>query len=404
MIASATLFAASCNCLQAAGSAPWNVAEFKKVPASFPAPEIAVDGLRSVFLEGPHYEGKPTKFFAFYGIPKLSPGKKAPGIVLVHGGGGTAFAEWVKLWVSHGYAAIAIDHGGRLPLGQSNVWKPNPDGGPMLDPTEGQINLPLQDQWMYHAVGDTMLAYSFLASLPEVDSSRIGLMGISWGGVVSSTVAGLDDRAKFFILVYGCGFLSYDFHDGTMFLNSSYPAEDLQKWQATWDPANYLAGAKAPMLWLTSSNDFAFTLNALQHSYRLAPAPKTLAVKLRMPHGHEGPARDSPEIFAFADSIAKRAEPLPEVARQGKSGNTAWVDVRSKSRISSATLCFTLNEGRWQNRVWQEIPARIEAARSRVEAEVPEDAKAYFFNVVDARGLAVSSEHVVSSPTRSSNP
>ena len=34
---------------------------------------------------------------------------------LVHGGGGTAFADWVKLWNSRGYAAIAMDNCGSIP-------------------------------------------------------------------------------------------------------------------------------------------------------------------------------------------------------------------------------------------------------------------------------------------------
>ena len=33
-------------------------------------------------------------------------------VVLVHGGGGTAFSEWVKLWAKRGYAAIAMDLAG----------------------------------------------------------------------------------------------------------------------------------------------------------------------------------------------------------------------------------------------------------------------------------------------------
>ena len=31
-----------------------------------------------------------------------------PGVVLVHGGGGTAFSEWVTEWTNRGYAAISI--------------------------------------------------------------------------------------------------------------------------------------------------------------------------------------------------------------------------------------------------------------------------------------------------------
>ena len=54
--------------------------------------------VRSLMYRGLEYRGKPTKVFAFYASPAtLNPdepkGKKYPGIVLIHGGGGTAFRE-----------------------------------------------------------------------------------------------------------------------------------------------------------------------------------------------------------------------------------------------------------------------------------------------------------------------
>jgi cephalosporin-C deacetylase-like acetyl esterase len=49
---------------------------------------------------------------------------------------------------------------------------------------------------MYHALADTMLANSLLRSLPEVDATKIGVMGVSWGGVITSTVIGLDERVS----------------------------------------------------------------------------------------------------------------------------------------------------------------------------------------------------------------
>ena len=45
--------------------------------------------------------------------------------VLVHGGGGTAFDAWVRLWNDRGYAAIAMDLAGR-----GADRKRLPDGGP----------------------------------------------------------------------------------------------------------------------------------------------------------------------------------------------------------------------------------------------------------------------------------
>src|SRR5688572_23767614 len=80
-------------------------------PKSTPAEGFtAVDPrIRAVWIDAKPLAGKPTRAFAWIGMPKVEPGKKVPGMVLVHGGGGTAFDTWVKLWVDRGYAAIAVD-------------------------------------------------------------------------------------------------------------------------------------------------------------------------------------------------------------------------------------------------------------------------------------------------------
>ncbi|MCX6946111.1 MAG: hypothetical protein NT173_15330, partial [Opitutales bacterium] len=87
----------------------WNMKVFAKAPRAGEAPGFNEPGVRAVLFDGPAYQGKPTRVFAWIGFPKLEPGRKAPGMVLVHGGGGTAFADWVRLWTSRGYAAIAMD-------------------------------------------------------------------------------------------------------------------------------------------------------------------------------------------------------------------------------------------------------------------------------------------------------
>ena len=50
---------------------------------------------------------------------------KLPAMVLVHGGAGTAFADWVRMWKRRGYAAIAMDTCGSVPIregrGDGNV-------------------------------------------------------------------------------------------------------------------------------------------------------------------------------------------------------------------------------------------------------------------------------------------
>ena len=46
-----------------------------------------------------------------------------------------------------------------------------------------------------------------------------------------------------------------------------------------------------PWLWVTGSNDFAYTMDALQRSYRLPKGLRHLCIRLRMPHGHGGAGR-----------------------------------------------------------------------------------------------------------------
>ena len=78
--------------------------------------------VQEVYYEGEPLDGKPTRIFAYYARPEGS--GPFPAMVLVHGGGGKAFAEWALHWAERGYAAIAIDLSGNGPAGRL------PDGGP----------------------------------------------------------------------------------------------------------------------------------------------------------------------------------------------------------------------------------------------------------------------------------
>ena len=105
---------ATCLCLTAGSSeaaqAVWDGASLAKAPKVFPATERPANGLRSLFYEGADYKGKPTWVFAYYAAPQGTPPAGGwPAVVCAHGGGGTAYPNWVRTWNSHGYAAIAMD-------------------------------------------------------------------------------------------------------------------------------------------------------------------------------------------------------------------------------------------------------------------------------------------------------
>lgn len=72
--------------------------------------------IKALTYDGVEIDGEKTKVFAYIGYPEgVSSTNKAPAIVLLHGGGGHAYAEWVKLWTDRGYVAIAMDNTGYFP-------------------------------------------------------------------------------------------------------------------------------------------------------------------------------------------------------------------------------------------------------------------------------------------------
>ena len=215
-------------------------------------------------------------------------------------------------------------------------------------------------------MADVILAHSLIRSLPEVDPERTGVTGISWGGYLTCIVAGVDSRFQLAVPVYGCGF-----YRDTLFGDSlkQLSPENADKWMAWWDPSVYLGNAKMPMLWVTGSNDFAYTLNALQPSYRLPTGSRTLCIRLRMPHGHGGAGENPEEIRVFADSILKQGTPLPVITDSGGEGTSVWATYTAKLPVVKAELNFTKDSGRWQDRKWESIPAELTG--DRVTAKLP---------------------------------
>lgn len=373
-----------------ARAVPWDMTKLSAAPATFPAKEAREEPeVKALFYEGEPFQGKPTRVFAWLGLPQAEPGRKVPGIVLVHGGAGGAFAQWVRQWNARGYAAIAMDTCGKLPSARSKRAShafSGPDGWGGWD----QVDWPAADQWTYHAVAAVIRAHSLLRSLPEVDADSVGIMGISWGGWLTSIVMGVDRRFRYAMPIYGCGFLQ---EDSFIAPNIKHLGPKAARWLRLWEPSNYLPQAKLPVLWVTGTNDFAYPLSCLAKSRHAAPGPVALSVRLRMSHGY-GPAWALKETFAFADGIVRGGTPLSELTGQGRDGDVAWVSFRSKAKLSKAELCFTGDAGVWQRRKWQSIPAEIDPAAGKAAARVPPGAKVYFLNLTDERGLVVSGDHV----------
>lgn len=118
----------------------------------------------------------------------------APALVFCPGYTGSKFAAFYQPYVERftqaGISVLLVDYRG---------WGESEGPRGVIDP-----------QWQ---VADIRAGLSYLESRPDVDRSRLGVFGVSFGGGNAVAVAGLDDRVKAAVSVSGVA-------DGRAFLRS----------------------------------------------------------------------------------------------------------------------------------------------------------------------------------------
>lgn len=368
--------------------------------------------IHSLLYGGETFNGKPTEVFAFYASPitlgNAKPGETFPAVVLIHGGGGTAFARWVHLWAKRGYAAIAMDLSGMRPpapeydaatglaIGpranrSSRVRLAN--GGPLHGHPQkfDSIGGTISDDWPFHAVASVVRAHSLIRSFPEVDKDRTAVTGISWGGYTTCLVASLDDRFKAAVPVYGCGFL----HEGESVQKPAIDAlnERGMDWVHDYDPGSLLPRCQVPILFVNGTNDKHYPLDSYMKSFNAVPGPKQLRVTVKMRHGHE-PGWQPQEIGQFIDSKCQNGVPLPVPGIPVINDGQVTVAIESQTKLSAAQLHYTTDDGPRVDRDWQTVPAMIEGNTITVAAP-PETANSWFLTMTDETGATVSTTVVL---------
>ena len=346
--------------------------------------------VRAIFYDALTWQGKPTRVFAWIGLPAKRDGK-VPGMVLVHGGGGTAYKEWVQKWNTQGFAAISIAVEGQTDVNENKVkgrpsWARHAFAGPARDGTFADTKLPLKEQWMYHALADTMLANSLLRSLPEVDAAKIGVMGISWGGVITSTVVGLDARFAFGIPTYGCGHLfDAENHWGRAL-------HDNVGYKQVWDGLNYADRVKMPVLWLSWPQDAHFPLGCQAEHYRQTPGPRMISLITKMGHSHPA-GWNPPDSYAFAKSVVETGKPWGNSPSATSKDGHAIAVFHSSKPITKAVLVSTTDKGFTGTRKWVETPAAAASGGgTTASAPLPPGTTAWYINAY-ADKLTLTSDY-----------
>ncbi len=174
-----------------------------KVPLD-PKSEVVKNASRSLVTEKASFATEARPDGSIERVPALlvkreatKPGTKLPVVIVLHGTGGNKEGSrpWLEALANRGFLAVAIDgryHGER---GQGMVgtkayneaitraWRAKP-GEPQAHP------------FYYDTCWDVWRTIDYLVSRPDVDPDRIGLIGISKGGIETWLAGAVDPRIK----------------------------------------------------------------------------------------------------------------------------------------------------------------------------------------------------------------
>ena len=208
-----SLIAAHPRAQQAPPHAPMTPSEVKaaflklldrpKVPLDVKAHEIKM-GHRGVTSEKLDFAVEARPDGSKERVPALvvkaegaKPGERMPAVIVLHGTGGRkeALWPWLEQLALRGFVAIAIDgryHGERAEGKPGTkayneavirAWQSRPD--------EAQAH-----PFFYDTCWDAWRTIDYLQARADVDPERIGMIGISKGGIETWLAASVDDRVK----------------------------------------------------------------------------------------------------------------------------------------------------------------------------------------------------------------
>ena len=325
-----------------------------------------------------------VRTFVYIGMPQNQ--ASLPGLVCVHGGGGHAYAQYALEAVRYGYASIAIDTEGYRNTSKNGAYTGaeatyEKDGlGHLSKDSFNNAEGPLSGQWLYYAVCDTVMANTVLRSFSTVDEDSVGVTGISWGGLITSTTICYDMRFAFCAPIY----ISFHMSESKGLSLADLPNKPFA--DKLWQNSELFSKSTVPTMIITGEKDSFASVDTVSASAADLPNG-TLLYKHGLTHGQQQGA-SLPEIYYFGNYILGKNDGFvkPTVAPTKEMGKNYTMKLAIPEGLTDvkATLCYrtspipsynTTNEAQKPQFATQELTV---AADGTVYVTVPSDACMYF--------------------------
>ena len=331
-----------------------------------------------------------------------------PGLLVLHGGGGNAEIDKAKKWAAQGYVVVVLDEPGvaspeKIPFSQ----------GPWAKYKYGENRFVTQpditSSTIFSAVLASVQGLYLLHAQPDVIKDKIGIVGISWGGYLTTIVSGLaNPMVKASFSVYGCGF--YD--EGSVFLQNLKTMKPAERavWLKYLDAGRRAAEIKTPFFIAAAANDNWFYPPAVTATLKNTKGPvnhlfsPNCSHKIDLPGGTmdakpEQPGWLSMEQVYFDYYLKGIGQPLPKIQKikTEKQASGDWLvrfKVTSPTPLASGQVSYSQVEGEWPKRKWETIQA-TDSGKGWYEARIPSPGLLQSFEcfatISDARPVSVSS-------------
>ena len=358
----------------------WNINElFCKTTEIRTLPDIALgDGIEAFkFKSAPYGHLDDTWPFAAIGIPSdYQKGEQYPAVILIHGGAGQVFPDWIKYWNNLGFIAVALDMFG---------YEINKDGKKVLNPEAAYngephgsiysgVNYPEQS-WVYHSVYNVIMLNNMLRARADVDVDKIVATGISWGGYITNIVAGVDTRLAAFAPVYGSGFI-YD--DAFWIDKGPFAGSRCNEWIKLYDPSSYVHAATKPMMFVSGVDDGCFAVKCRMRTAELVKSKVYFSQRTDLEHGHYWDK--TPEINAFFRQVLYGEPSLTELGDITLDNGMATLH-SSNDLFERVNFVYTIskndNSHDW---VWEST--EVQKKNGCYSCPVSENVTAYYFEVM----------------------
>jgi cephalosporin-C deacetylase-like acetyl esterase len=325
-----------------------------------------------------------------------------PGILMYHGGGGTAegLVNNLQTYAALGYVTMAIDEPGIASIANSSSYSTGPwksvvpGEGPKLNVVGG-----IQNSTLYDAIIGSIEAFNLLSSQSNVDDQKMAVTGSSWGGYLTTFTAGLlGSRVKAAYSTWGCGF----YETGSFWSNSiaQMPSHYQSDWLTYLDAGRRAKDITAPYFIEQATNDTYFWPEAVSATLNAITGTKNHVTMANLNHATLSSSAAMKQRYmnyylkGVGSPFATINVTSSDMQLEGSLKINMKVSLPAGVSLSSVQLYYSIPTLTWQARNWIELPATLVNGNNYqaiLPASLVNQGVNYYANMIDTRQFQTSS-------------